>query len=93
MASLTIKKFPDTLLRNLKEEAREARRSLTQEVLIRLEHSLSKESRQQEFDRVEIERQATHWETLAGRWVSDLAVEEEIDQLYRARSAGRNVKL
>ncbi len=93
MASLTIKKFPDSLLAKLKKEAREARRSLTQEVLIRLEHSLSKESRRQEFDRVEIERQATQWETLSGRWVSDLAVEEEIDQLYAARSAGRNVKL
>ena len=93
MASLTIKKFPAALLGKLKEEAREARRSLTQEVLIRLEHSLSKQRQGQEFDRIEIERQATHWETLSGRWVSDRAVEEEIDQLYAARSAGRNVKL
>ncbi len=89
---MTIKKFPDGLLSKLKEEARTARRSLTQEVLIRLEYSLAVAQRP-EIDTGEIERQTAAWESVAGRWKSDLTVEEEIDQLYGKRSSGRTVDL
>lgn len=36
---------------------------------------------------------ADAWESLAGRWKSDLSVEAEIAALYESRSAGRDVDL
>lgn len=44
MATLTLKNVPDTLVRRLKEEARQNRRSLNQETLLRLEGSLGQRS-------------------------------------------------
>jgi predicted nucleic acid-binding Zn-ribbon protein len=41
MASVTLKKVPDELLRMLKREAKHNRRSLNQEALVRLEASLT----------------------------------------------------
>jgi plasmid stability protein len=40
MATLTLKNVPDTLVARLKAEARENRRSLNQETLLRLERSI-----------------------------------------------------
>ena len=92
MASFTIKKFPDDLLRKLKTEAATARRSLTQEVLARLESSLGSGdsailtvSRGQE--------QANAWMNLPGTWGTEFSVEEEVEHLYRSRTEGREVTL
>ncbi len=41
MATVTLKNVPDDLVRALKEEARQNRRSLNQEALARLESSLA----------------------------------------------------
>jgi hypothetical protein len=41
MATVTLKNVPEELVRLLKEEARQNRRSLNQEALARLEHSLA----------------------------------------------------
>jgi plasmid stability protein len=95
MSTLTIKKFPEPLLSELKKKAGAARRSLTQEVLARLEASvLASES--QPFPKAsysEAEAQADAWKAMAGEWRSDLTVQEEITQLYRARTSGRKIKL
>ena len=40
MATVTLKNVPEELVRRLKEEARQNRRSLNQEALVRLEASL-----------------------------------------------------
>ncbi len=40
MATLTLKNVPEELVLRLKEEARQSRRSLNQEALVRLEESL-----------------------------------------------------
>ena len=45
MATLTLKNVPDALVHRLKEEARQNRRSLNQETLVRLEGSLGQRSR------------------------------------------------
>src|SRR5437867_2963153 len=80
MATVTIKKFPDQLLTRLKEKAVASRRSVTQEVLARLEASLaesaSPQSRQISYS--EAERQAEAWAGLSGKWKSDLTVQEEV---------------
>ncbi len=94
MATLTIKKFPDSLLARLKRTAAGARRSVTQEVLVRLEDSLKKKPAGDEAPfSADAERQAAAWEALAGRWESTASVQEEIDSLYKARTKGRKVNL
>ena len=95
MSTLTIKKFPEQLLSELKKKAGAARRSLTQEVLARLEASvLTSETRpSSKASYAEAEDQADAWTTISGKWRSDLTVQEQIEQLYRARTLGRKVKL
>ena len=92
MASFTIKKFPDDLLHKLKGEAAAARRSLTQEVLIRLEASLQGGD-VENMHSSEAMKQTEAWLTLPGRWESPLTVREEIEHLYRSRTEGRETKL
>lgn len=41
MATLTLKNVPEELVARLKEEAKQSRRSLNQEALVRLEESLA----------------------------------------------------
>jgi hypothetical protein len=95
MSTLTIKKFPDPLLSELKKKAGASRRSLTQEVLARLEASVldndTPSSRNTSYS--EAEHQTDAWKAISGKWKSDLTVEEEIKQLYQARTRGRKVKL
>jgi hypothetical protein len=91
MPTLTIKKFPDKLLRALRREAENSRRSVTQEVLSRLEDSVGVKTRRTKYQA--IENQVASWSKLVGKWKSNLTVKEEIDRLYRARKRGRKVKL
>jgi plasmid stability protein len=95
MPTFTIKKFPDPLLKKLRERAVAARRSMTQEVLARLEASLIPDSPspQTSLSYSEAGHQADTWAALAGKWASDLTVKDEIEQLYKARTRGRKVTL
>lgn len=95
MPTFTIKKFPDQLLLRLKEKALGSRRSLTQEVLSRLEDSLEARGHSaiSGEPKLEAERQAAAWKALSGRWDSALTVREEIDSLFKARRRGRKVEL
>ncbi|MEY2485861.1 MAG: hypothetical protein QOH39_1509 [Verrucomicrobiota bacterium] len=94
MSTLTIKKFPDPLLSELKKKAGASRRSLTQEVLARLEASILDQDTgpTPKASYSEAEHQAEAWTAIAGKWKSHLTVHEEVKQLYRARTRGRKVK-
>lgn len=90
MPAFTIKNFPNKLLTALRREAVRSRRSVTQEVLRRLENSVAPSPRgkyRPAQDRLEI------WSQIGGKWKSDLTVKEEIDRLYRARKRGRKITL
>ncbi|MCH7225705.1 FitA-like ribbon-helix-helix domain-containing protein [Haloferula sp. A504] len=95
MSAITLKNVPEDLVAGLKRRAAESHRSLSGEILFRLRKSLeggdtgAKEGRLRD----ESTGQADAWEKLAGSWVSDLSVEEEIEALYSARSAGRDADL
>jgi plasmid stability protein len=95
MSTLTIKKFPDPLLSELKKKAGASRRSLTQEVLARLEASIlhHETGSSSKASYSEADYQAEAWSAIAGKWKSDLTVGEEIKLLYLARTRGRKVKL
>jgi len=90
MPAFTIKNFPNKLLIALRREAARSRRSVTQEVLRRLENSVALSSRgkyRTAQDQVEI------WSQIGGKWKSDLTIKEEVDRLYRARKRGRKITL
>ena len=94
MSAITLKNVPDDLIEGLKARAAAAHRSLSGEILFRLRRSL--ETGGSVLDagfREGAEAQADEWEKLAGSWVSDASVEEEIESLYAARSAGRDLDL
>ena len=94
MPTMTIKKFPEPLLARLREKAAASRRSVTQEVLARLEASLHQnEGEHNSTSYREAERQADSWSAIGGKWRAKLTVQEEIRQLYKARTRGRTVKL
>ena len=93
MATVTIRKFPDRLLDQLRTRAKSARRSATQEMLATLEASFSDQLTDLSGNRDEADRQAEAWTELAAKWKSDLTLQEEINRLYKARSRGRKVNL
>lgn len=92
MASLTLKNIPEPLLDKLRDRASSDRRSLNQEVLYLLEEALWRSSRDASVEE-EIRAQVEDWSSLAGRWKSDLPVDEEIAQILDSRTAGRRIDL
>jgi plasmid stability protein len=93
MATVTIRKFPERLLNQLRTRAASARRSATQEMLATLEASFSGQLVDRSGNRGEADRQAEAWTELSAKWKSDLTLQEEINRLYKARSHGRKVNL
>ena len=95
MASVTIKDIPDEILEALRHRAAADHRSLNKEVIHLLGTALSSSfapgdsvHRKQVAD-----RQADAWTRLTGRWDSDQRVEDEIADIYSARSEGRDIDL
>ena len=92
MATLTLKNIPESLLEQLRKRASDDRRSLNQEVLHLLEQTLiaAEEARQ---PKEAWQRQVDAWRRIAGRWRSQQTVADEIQQIYAARTRGRDVTL
>jgi plasmid stability protein len=93
MPSITIKKFPEALLDQLRTRAAAARRSVTQEVLAILENSFAESVPPGAANYPESARQAEAWAGLSGKWKSDLTVQEEIDRLYKTRKNRKTPEL
>lgn len=89
MSSITLKDVPEELLARLRAAARRERRSLNQEALVLIEGGLA--ARETAAERAH--RQVEAWRALAGGWVSERAFEDEVADLYAARTAGRDVDL
>jgi len=90
MSALTVKSIPADLLLRLRERAARDRRSLNGEVIVLLEQALAAEPPTLD-DKVRAQVEA--WASLAGQWRSDRPAADEIDDLYAARSNGREVSL
>jgi hypothetical protein len=92
--NITVKGIPADLGAALKSSAERSRRSLNGEIIHRLGMSLAEDAR---VPRPAIgespDAVADAWESLAGRWKSDLGVEAEIAALYEIRSGGRDMDL
>ncbi len=94
MASITLKGVPDELLDALRKLAEEERRSLNQEAIYLLERAVAAYSDSEAAARrEEVARQADAWRNLAGRWQSQRDADDEIEDIYDARTPGRDVEL
>ena len=92
MATITLKNVPEALLNRLRKMASTQRRSLNQQILYLLDSAEGPEERHQRL-KAEAERQTGAWRSLSGRWESRESVQEEIKQIYAARTEGRDVEL
>ena len=89
MSSITLKDVPEELLARLRAAAARERRSLNQEALVLLDGGLAAQETAEE----RAQRQVAAWRALAGAWESDRAFEDEVADLYAARTSGRDVDL
>lgn len=89
MPSITLKDVPEELLIRLRAAAARERRSLNQEALVLIEGGLAARETAEE----RAQRQVSAWLALAGAWVSDRPFDDEVADLYAARTAGRDVDL
>jgi len=89
MSSITLKDVPEELLVRLRSAAARERRSLNQEALVLIEGGLAARETTEE----RAHRQVEAWKALAGTWVSDRRFDDEVADLYAARTPGRNVDL
>lgn len=89
MSSITLKDVPEELLVRLRAAAARERRSLNQQALVLIEGGLAARETAEERAR----RQVDAWRALAGAWVSDRPFDDEVADLYAARTAGRDVAL
>jgi plasmid stability protein len=89
MSSITLKDVPEELLIRLRAAAAHERRSLNQEALVLIEGGLAA----RETAEARAQRQVQAWQALAGSWVSDRAFDDEVADLYAARTAGRDIDL
>jgi len=94
VASITIKNIPDQLLARLREQAATENRSMNREIIRLLDISLSADrSLRPQYRRALADVQADAWARLCGQWISDVSVEDEVADIYSARTGGREIEL
>lgn len=94
MATLTLKDFPDDLLSRLqKMQPGDLDRSTLLKIAQQVHRAERLEESRSADVRSEAEAQASAWALLAGKWKSELPVETEIEEIYRARTSGREISL
>ena len=87
MPSITLKDVPEELLARLRAAAARERRSLNQEALVLIEGGLGALETAPERAR----RQVEAWRAIAGGWESERTLEDEITDVYAARTVSRDV--
>jgi plasmid stability protein len=85
--SITLKDVPEELLARLRAAAARERRSLNQEALVLIEGGLGALETAPERAR----RQVEAWRAIAGSWASERTLDDEITDIYAARTASRDV--
>jgi plasmid stability protein len=97
MATVTIQDIPDQLVAKLRARADSEHRTLEEEMVQLMNRAVadfpSKALKQEDRRKRNAERQADAWSRLAGRWISNLSVQEEIESILSARTQGREIIL
>jgi plasmid stability protein len=92
MPSLTLKDIPLSVMERLRARAVADQRSLNREAIWLLEQALDASVGPDVQLGEEREAQLAAWRTLAGRWQgSDAETDELIDDIYAARTGGREI--
>jgi plasmid stability protein len=92
MTSLTLKNLPDSLICSLRKAAENDRRSLTQEIIYLLDYALQRRREKPAQPTTIAETQVAAWRELAGKWESNMNIEDENKQLMEHRTPGREIE-
>jgi plasmid stability protein len=93
MFNITIRNIPDDIMEKIRILSETERRSLNNEILILLERGVLLEMKTRKTDAIPASVQVKIWEKLAGMWEDDRNTGEIINDIYSARSQGREVEL
>ncbi len=94
MPSLTLKDIPMPLMERLRARAAQEQRSLNREAIRLLEQALEPSGDPARHRQQERDAQLGAWQALAGRWQgSDQETDELVEEIYQARTLGREVVL
>jgi len=91
MASLTLKNLPEDLFRALRKAAETDRRSLTKEIIHLLETALERRPERSNAGADDVDAQVAAWRKLAGKWVPDVDLANEPEQIVEQHTPGRAV--
>ena len=89
--NLTIRNIPSELLSVLRDIAKNSRRSLNSEILVRLEKSVSSNPKLNE--KAIIKKQVDELRNLSGSWEDERSTEDIIKDIYSYRTMGREIEL
>ena len=93
--NITIRNISDEVIEKIRTLSQMEKRSLNNELLIVLERGIEQEAHQS-FDvkkTISKEVQIKIWEKLAEAWQDDRSTQEIVDDIYEARTVGREVVL
>lgn len=96
MPSLTVRNIPDGLLDRIRILSIHERRSVNNEVLAILEKGLDYQIITELNKLPSLLSKSTQidlWKDLCGKWADDRKTEEIIEDIYNARTEGRDVNL
>lgn len=93
--NITIRNIPDEVIERIRTLSQMEKRSLNNELLIVLERGIEQEAHHS-FDvkkNISKEVQMKIWDKLAKAWEDDRSTQEIVDEIYEARTLGREVVL
>jgi hypothetical protein len=95
MANITVRNIPDEIFEKIKRLSTLERRSLNSEIVVLIEKGTHAEIEQIQKSQTNISRslQVHLWRSLSTRWDDVRSTPEIIDDIYRSRTLGREVKL
>lgn len=96
MPSLTVRNIPDGLLDRIRILSIHERRSINNEVLTILEKGIETQIASELNKSPSILSKSTQidlWKDLCGKWADDRKTDEIIEDIYNARTKGRDVNL
>jgi len=96
MTNFTVRNIPEEVMGGIRSSAAINRRSINNEILVILERNMDNNSKiNNDFQAREISKQAKLdiWSRVCGQWQDDRSTQEIIDDIYQARSLGRDIDL
>lgn len=93
MSNLTIRNIPNEMMNKIKTLSEIQKRSMNSEILFILEKGLLFENSQKSDKLLSKDTQVKIWNKLSGKWKDKRKTSEIINDIYSARSKGREFSL